>query len=116
LNGADGLAGAASVAALVTFVVGTAQLAVSLWSWWRASSTPEAVGPAQVAAAREVLAGLVAEQWHAEAVLRSLDDPDPIPVRWRITASREVMDLPVNLSPGWALLAGSGDAIGSLLA
>ncbi len=32
--------------------------------------------------AKDVLSGLVAEQWRAEAKIRDLGDPDPMPVRW----------------------------------
>jgi hypothetical protein len=39
----------------------------------------------------------VAQQWKAEATLRSLDDPDPIPVRWKLTDQAGVMDHPANI-------------------
>ncbi|WP_149263998.1 NACHT domain-containing NTPase [Actinomadura sp. K4S16] len=60
-------------------------------------------GPEVVARAKELLAGLVAEQWEDEARRRSLDDPYPIPVRWRTPApdahTPAVMDHPDLIDP-----------------
>ncbi|HUN34094.1 MAG TPA: NACHT domain-containing protein [Trebonia sp.] len=114
--GAGSAGGAAVDAELAMSAAGAWQLAVSLWSWWRSAQAPAATGTGQVAAARDVLAGLVEDQWRTEALLRSLNDPDPIPVRWRVTASGELMDHPANLLAGWGQLAGSADAIGGLVA
>ncbi|HEX4811891.1 MAG TPA: NACHT domain-containing protein [Nonomuraea sp.] len=47
-----------------------------------------------VGAAARVLAGLVERQWRAEARHRLLDDPEPIPVRWRLIADETVMSQP----------------------
>jgi hypothetical protein len=59
-----------------------------------------------------VLAGRVAEQWKAEAAQRSLDDPDPIPVRWRLTTRQGVIDHARAIVTGDAvLIAGSSDQI-----
>lgn len=55
-----------------------------LETWWR-SVVPVAATSARVLEAKDVLAGLVTEQWSAEAGLRSLDDPYPIPVHWRLS-------------------------------
>lgn len=49
--------------------------------------------------AKELLAELVDQQWKEEARLRSLDDPDPIPVRWRTPDAAELMDHAVNIDP-----------------
>ncbi|WP_283139291.1 NACHT domain-containing protein [Rhizohabitans arisaemae] len=68
----------------------------------------------ELRAAEEVLAGLVADQWRTEAILRSLDDPDPIPVRWR--PARELMDHPDNLSGVSLQMTASSDDIASLIA
>lgn len=53
---------------------------------WRRRSAKQLAPPtsADIAAAEDALAGLVAEQWNIEAALRSLGDPDPISVRWRL--------------------------------
>jgi len=65
--------------------------AVGLEVGWR-SAVPVAATSARILEAKDVLAGLVAEQWTAEAALRSLDDPYPIPVRWRLSELGEVTD------------------------
>ncbi|TLP57087.1 NACHT domain-containing protein [Microbispora triticiradicis] len=64
-------------------------------SQWRTSRKPPSA-PAQsdVDNAKDVLAGLVAEQWRDETILRSLADPEPIPVPWRSTEHAELMDHP----------------------
>jgi hypothetical protein len=96
-------------------VLALAMLVAPLWGWWRCGVAPVVVTPGGLAEAAEVLAGIVAVQWRAEAVLRSLDDPDPIPVYWRVTAQAEVMDHPANLTPG-VLAAGSSDSVAELAA
>ncbi|MGW4967599.1 NACHT domain-containing protein [Nonomuraea sp. NPDC004186] len=92
-------------------------------AWWPAPSPPFRVrrrtGPAPVtaqaiAAAKEVLAGLVGQQWRVEATLRSLDDPDPIPVRWRLTDDLRLMDHPANLTPASLPLTASSDDVSAL--
>ncbi|HEX6076250.1 MAG TPA: NACHT domain-containing protein [Micromonosporaceae bacterium] len=60
-------------------------------AWWR-SAAPVAATSARVLEAKDVLAGLVTEQWSAEAALRSLDDPYPIPVHWRLSELDEATD------------------------
>lgn len=80
----QGLAVAANVAQLVSVGLAAPSLAVGLVVWWRRSAAPAvAPGTTEILRAKDVLAGLVAEQWKAEAAIRALDDPDPIPVRWR---------------------------------
>jgi hypothetical protein len=85
------------VAQLVSVVLGAPSLAVGLVVWWRRWSAPVAAGTNEIERAKDVLAGRVAEQWKAEAAIRALDDPDPIPVRWRTpeqppTAAIALMD------------------------
>ncbi|MGH3389904.1 MAG: NACHT domain-containing protein [Actinomadura sp.] len=58
---------------------------------------------------------MVAEQWKVEAALRSLDDPDPIPVQWRLTARGEIMDHRVNIAPDTLRLTGSSSQIAALV-
>ncbi|NVI89123.1 NACHT domain-containing protein [Actinomadura sp. BRA 177] len=73
------------------------------WAWQRSrrlgASAPVAGTLAQ---AKELLAELVDQQWKDEARLRSLDDPDPIPVRWRTPDAAELMDHAVNIDPSAA--------------
>ena len=109
LRSTGGLQTAANVAQLVSVLLVIPTLAVSLWLWSRRSTSPAAATTQEVAQAKDVLAGIVEQQWRAEAVLRSLDDPDPIPVHWRLTRP-EVMDHPANLTPAsLPLTASSGD-------
>lgn len=109
LRGRDGLQTAANVAQLVSVVLVIPTLAVPLWLWSRQSMSSVAATAQNVAKAKDVLAGMVDQQWRTEAMLRSLDDPDPMPVQWRLTR-REVMDHPANLTPASLLLiASSGD-------
>jgi hypothetical protein len=110
-----GVPDAVNLAALATFALSIPPLVASLWSWYRRSASPVPVTSADLAAAKDVLAGLVEQQWQAEAVLRSLDDPDPMPVQWHVSGHDAVMDRPANLTPGSLLLTASSDAIAALV-
>lgn len=105
---------AANLAQLVSVVLAVPPLAVGLVLWWRRSAGPVAATAAHVDEAKEVLAGLVAEQWTAEAALRSVEDPHPIPVRWRLTERDEVMDHPENVASVPLTFTGSSDQIADL--
>ena len=114
LSGRAGLQAAANVAQLVSAILAVPAVAVPLLVSWRAAMRPVVGTPDAVAAAKAVLAGLVSQQWRTEAVLRSLDDPDPIPVRWRVTDDDRLVDHPANLTPGSLLLTASSDDITAL--
>ncbi|WP_212735574.1 NACHT domain-containing protein [Herbidospora galbida] len=114
LSGKDGLQAAANVAQLVGVVLVVPTVLVPLWLWWRRSTARPAVTSAHLDHAKDVLAGLVEQQWKTEVTLRSLDDPDPIPVRWRQTAIVAVMDQPANLTPGLRRLTASSADIAAL--
>jgi hypothetical protein len=84
LRSPGGLESAGRIGALIA---GLAPLVVGLIIWARrtppvtqATSTPE-----QVEAAKRQLAGLVLSQWQQEIIVRQLDDPGPLAVRWRFT-------------------------------
>ncbi|RSN69760.1 hypothetical protein DMH08_07785 [Actinomadura sp. WAC 06369] len=64
-----------------------------------------------LAQAKELLAELVDQQWKQEARLRSLDDPDPIPVRWRTPDAAELMDHAVNIDRSAAPPGGPEDRL-----
>ena len=115
LRAKGGVPDAVNLAALATFALSIPPLVASLWSWYRRSASPVPVTSADLAAAKDVLAGLVEQQWQAEAVLRSLDDPDPMPVQWHVAGHDAVMDRPANLTPGSLLLTASSDAIAALV-
>ncbi|WP_198168348.1 NACHT domain-containing protein [Herbidospora yilanensis] len=114
LSGEEGLQTAANLAQLVGVLLVVPTLLVPLWLWRRRSTVRPAVTSAHVDHAKDVLAGLVEQQWKTEATLRSLDDPDPIPVIWRQTATAAVMDQPANLTPGVQRLTASSDDIATL--
>lgn len=91
----------AQVLATVTGVIGVANGLVQLSSWWRKSNKPSpAPAPADIDKAKDVLAGLVTEQWRNETVLRSIGHPEPIPVPWRSTEHEELMDRPRLIARG----------------
>jgi hypothetical protein len=114
LGSKGGVSSAVNVAALVSFALGTGPLIRSLWSWWRAKAVATAVTSQEIAVGKDVLANLVRAQWRTEAAMRSLDDPAPIPVQWRMTRRGEVVDHPDNLSETSRLLRASSDDIGAL--
>ena len=101
LRDKDGLATSANTAQLTALLVavGTAAAVMVRWAWRTVRSAPAAAAPTTeaLALAKDMLAGVVAEQWKHEAALRSLDDPDPIPVRWRTPERAAVMDHAANI-------------------
>lgn len=108
-----GLAGnwASVVSACVALFV-----AITALVGWQTRRRRVIIGSAtaeQVAQARATLAGLVRAQWRREAEVRSLGDPDPMPVRWYLTDS-SVMDHPRLIAPGNRTFAGRSDQIGLL--
>ncbi|GAA4102416.1 NACHT domain-containing protein [Actinomadura miaoliensis] len=106
LGGKDGLQISANRAQLTGgLVIAAALPTVGVWRWARRRSRELRVAAAPssdtLAHAKDVLAESVAVQWKHEARLRSLDDPDPIPVRWRTheqnPQSTALMDHPANI-------------------
>jgi hypothetical protein len=92
-------AGMESATKIVALIGGLAPLVVGLITWARrapsaalAASTSE-----QVAAAQHQLAGQVRNQWHRETMVRQLDDPGPLAVRWRLT-ELDVVDRPEHVA------------------
>ncbi|MEV6302653.1 NACHT domain-containing protein [Actinoplanes sp. NPDC051861] len=108
LLGAGGLQTSADVAQLVSVVLAVSALAAPLLPWRRAAE-PVPVTADTLATAMDVLAGLIEVQWRAEATMRSLDDPDPIPVRWHSADDARLVDHPVNLARTGPLTASSAD-------
>ncbi|MGV9386146.1 NACHT domain-containing protein [Nonomuraea sp. NPDC003707] len=97
--------------AAVAIAAATAIAAVVAWSRRR----PAPVAQADAAVTTAVLAALVERQWQAEARHRSLDDPEPIPVRWQLSANQAVMS-PSHLisSQEEFTFAGRGDDVAAL--
>ena len=108
----DGLATAANVAQLISVLLAIPALVVPVVVWWRRSFIADAALPEdRIARAKAMLAGQVAEAWKAEAALWALDDPDPMPVQWRLTGRSEIMDHPLNVGrEGVITFSGSSDA------
>ncbi|WP_344242599.1 NACHT domain-containing protein [Actinocorallia libanotica] len=93
--------------------IGIAAVAESV-KWWldHHSPRPGVASAQQVDDAAAALAHLVAGQWESEAELRSLEDPDPMPVRWRLTPDPDLAD-----TAGQAAAAGwdaTGDEVEEL--
>ncbi len=112
----DGLQTAANVAQVVGIPLLFPTLLVPLLLWRRRTIAAKAATSADVALAKDILAGLVDEQWRVEANLRSLDDPDPMPVRWRTTRDKKVIDHPANLTPASGRVSVSSSDIAGLTA
>lgn len=71
--------------------IGGALVTLTTWRLKQLASTTEPVRLEQVAQAKQELQAAVRNQWRKEAEARSLGDPMPMPVRWRLSNSL-VMD------------------------
>ncbi|MFC4055073.1 NACHT domain-containing protein [Actinomadura syzygii] len=96
------LATAANTGQILGVVLALPALSVGLFGWWWRGRTTE-VAPAELAESVAVaLARLVGDQWEDEAALRALDDPDPMPVRWRLTTDPGLVDVAAQAdAAGW---------------
>lgn len=104
---------AAWVGGIVAALFGAYPVVVGLVESYRRGLAPRAApSTEELERAAGSLAGLVAEQWSEEAKARLLDDPDPMPVRWRATGRTELVDHPVNRTSGVPDQVSSGDAPG----
>ncbi len=105
LGGREGLQDSANTAHLTALIIaaGAAGLGAMAWAW-RTTKTVATVPATEVLAySKDVLAVAVERQWKDEARLRSLDDPDPIPVCWRTpvrSSAATLMDHPANVESG----------------
>ncbi|MEV4894561.1 NACHT domain-containing protein [Nonomuraea sp. NPDC055795] len=81
-----------NVGTLVGVALAGAVASAGLFGWWRRGRRDGVTSRQEVADAAEALAGLVAGQWESEARLRSLEDPDPMPVRWLLSADARLAD------------------------
>jgi Novel STAND NTPase 3 len=95
-------------------IVGTLVTLVTSWLQQR-SAEGELARAQQVARAAEELRAAVWEQWRREAEVRSLGDPDPMPVRWRLS-DPAVMDHDEHIGPVPRGCAWRSDRIPALLA
>ncbi|HZE00429.1 MAG TPA: NACHT domain-containing protein [Pseudonocardiaceae bacterium] len=85
---------------------------ISLGRWRRKqrAAAGEPARTSQVAQVAQELAAAVREQWRREAEVRSLGDPDPMPVRWRLS-DPTVMDHGERIAPAPIALSGRSDQI-----
>ncbi|MEV7010078.1 NACHT domain-containing protein [Streptosporangium sp. NPDC051022] len=81
--------------------VGVAGLALAIHGTFAARRTGPSPPATEetVQAAKRTLGLLVAEQWRREATIRSLGDPRPIPVSWRLAGDAGLMDHPHLVGP-----------------
>ncbi|GAA3604473.1 hypothetical protein GCM10022419_106500 [Nonomuraea rosea] len=110
LNRADKV----NVADLAAVAIAAALAIAAILTWAKQRNTA-ANRPANVTRAAEVLADLVRRQWRDEARNQLLDDPEPIPVRWQLTANEAVMSTPRLISPAAGFtFTGRSDDIAAL--
>jgi hypothetical protein len=102
-------------AGVVSAGVALAGALVTLVTWWlrqRAAAKRPASTDQVVRAAGELQAA-AREQWRQEAEARSLGDPDPMPVRWRLS-DPNVMDHDEHIAPVPLVFSGRSDRIVAL--
>lgn len=87
----------ASVLGVVLAAVGAA-VGILGWAVRYRRLSRAAASAEQIDLAAATLAGVVREQWTAEAEVRALGDPEPMPVRWRLTTP-DLMDSPSVVNP-----------------
>jgi hypothetical protein len=78
---------------ILALAVGVVVTSLVAWGRRRRAAARAPSSRDEVAAATDTLAEVVLAQWRHEARLRGLEDPAPMPVRWRLASAR-VMDHP----------------------
>ncbi len=107
---------AGRLAQFLGIVFAVPALAIPLVTWGRRGPAAAAAPTAgQLDDAREMLAGVIAQQWRQEALARSLGDPEPMPVCWGLTEPA-VMDHPRFIAVGELSFTGRSDQIDALAA
>lgn len=108
-------------ASVLGFVLAAAVAVTALVGWERrrrvAARAP--VTAEQLRQAATTLAEVVAQQWAQEATARSLGDPEPMPVRWRLSATasgRPVMDHPEVIAASGLTFTSSSERIAEVAA
>ncbi|MEV0165585.1 NACHT domain-containing protein [Nonomuraea fuscirosea] len=88
-------------------LVGVCHQVLQFVSSWRRSHAPlPAPTSTEITTAKDVLAGLVTQQWRDETALRSLCDPAPMPLAWRSTERRELADRSEIIADGTVAFSG----------
>lgn len=117
----NGIAVAVNLATVLGFLLAAVVAVVGLSGWVRRQRVIAAVPVAaeQLQQAMTTLAEVVAEQWEREATVRSLGDPEPMPVRWHLSptvSGRSVMDHPEVIAARGLAFAGTSERIAGLVA
>src|SRR6266566_4732462 len=111
LQSVKGFAWASEFTSIAGFFLALVAL---MWPWLaRQMRGPRAVSTSRIADAAEELAGALRRQWDEEERLRSINDPDPLPVRWEVTPTAEAAMLG---GPGERASPGAGPELSSSLA
>lgn len=93
--------------------IGGALVTLVTWRLKQRAAATEPVGVDQVTRAAKELQAVVRQQWRKEAEVRSLGDPDPMPVRWRLS-DPAVMDHGEHIALAPLLFSGRSDRIATL--
>ncbi|WP_431912185.1 hypothetical protein [Nonomuraea jabiensis] len=100
---------AEKVGSVAMFLLAILALAPKAVAWWRRATRPALpLTAVDVERVKDILARQVDAQWKHEAALRSLGDPHPIPVPWRLTEHDELMDHPRLIAGGVLAFSGQG--------
>jgi hypothetical protein len=100
--------GAAAILAAACSAMTLGNGLMQFLSFWRKRRTPSAAPTsADIGTAKDILAGLVSQQWRDETALRSLCDPEPMPLAWHSTERRELADRPEIIAKGKVAFPGS---------
>lgn len=102
---------AAEIAEIIGGVLALLALVPPLVRQWRRAGQALAPTATSLESAKKTLAGLIEEQWRFEAIIRSLDDPNPIPVKWRLIEHDSLIDRSQNISSGVLAFSGQSDQI-----
>jgi len=110
----DAKAGA-EASEIIAAVLAIAALAPPLVRRWQQASQRVVPKTDELESAMGILAGAVEEQWRQEAIIRSLGDPDPIPVVWRLTEHEDLMDHPQLIASTPLAFSEQSDRISELV-
>ncbi|MEV6039929.1 NACHT domain-containing protein [Nonomuraea sp. NPDC052116] len=88
-------------------------IALTKWAL-RRRPPPAAPTDTMITNAKAALADLVQRQWKEEARIRSLGDPQPIPIAWHLTGKRTLMDHPQLIAGPDLAFSGNADDIRAL--
>ncbi|MET8162271.1 NACHT domain-containing protein [Sphaerisporangium sp. NPDC005289] len=106
-------------ASVVGAFIALASLALTLYGMRadrRSGPAPASVvSDDTIAAAKKTLAVLVAQQWRTEATIRSLGDPEPIPIVWHLVDDPGLMDHPRLIGKQLLTFTARGDQIPQLV-